>query len=437
MAHRGRDLWEGALEHAGHVEEPPRARVVGTQQAHERLGVVGIPGDGSVPVRTEPIEQRRRRAGAAGERSGPQREWHCQRRRRGAVEADLPADRGQPAFGGLLGHGQVHWYNGLAQAHAQQGRRHDRRQQHDDQQRTVLVAVEHAVGQANRGEDQTDLTARDHAEADEQLVGTGASCPGGTDQLADHRHHGEHCGEPDHRRLGHRLQVGVDADLGEEHGDEQIAHRAEVARDAVVLAALCEAEAGHEGTDDEGELGGVGQFGEPECDDDRGDGDGGPRARLAMHRIEDLRHEREADDAGHDQEPNGQAEGGADRRDVDRTTRDDLDDHSENDEAQDVVGDRGTQHDASFGRGECSQVAEHTGGDADAGGGERGADEDRGVRAQAEQQPDAHTTRERCADTNHRDQQRCLAHLAELGEVHLHAHLQQQQQHTDLGEDGQ
>ena len=81
--------------------------------------------------------------------------------------------------------------------------------------------------------------------------------------------------QPEHGRLEHRFQVGVDADLGEEHGDEDVAHGAQVAGDAFVVVAAPQAQACHEGADDEGQLGGIGQFGEREGDGERGNGDGG------------------------------------------------------------------------------------------------------------------------------------------------------------------
>ena len=69
-------------------------------------------------------------------------------------------------------------------------------------------------------------------------------------------------GVAEHRALDEGADVGVDADLQEEHRDEQVADRAELAADALGLAAPGQRDAGHERTDDRGQLGGVGQLGE-------------------------------------------------------------------------------------------------------------------------------------------------------------------------------
>ena len=56
---------------------------------------------------------------------------------------------------------------------------------------------------------------------------------------------------------------------------------------------------------------------------------------------------------------------------------------------------------------------------------------------QAEHQRHTHTGGERHDDADDGDGERCGAHLAELAQVHLHAHLQQQEEHADLGEHAQ
>ena len=116
--------------------------------------------------------------------------------------------------------------------------------------------------------------------------------PSRAGQLAEHGDHAQHGGEAEHRRLEHRLEVGVDADLGEEHRDEDVADGAEVAGDAVVLVALPEPEAGHEGADDERQLGGVGELGERDRRRQRGDGDRGRRDRPPVDGVEQPRARR-------------------------------------------------------------------------------------------------------------------------------------------------
>ena len=58
----------------------------------------------------------------------------------------------------------------LLQPPAQQRRRHQRRDEHHEQQRRVEVLAEHVLLEADGGEDQPDLTAREHAQPDQRLV---------------------------------------------------------------------------------------------------------------------------------------------------------------------------------------------------------------------------------------------------------------------------
>ena len=75
------------------------------------------------------------------------------------------------------------------EAPAQQRRRHDRRDQHDEQQRGVEVAAEDALVEPDGGEDQPDLAPGDHADADQPLVAGRAERPDRGDELADDRDH--------------------------------------------------------------------------------------------------------------------------------------------------------------------------------------------------------------------------------------------------------
>ena len=59
---------------------------------------------------------------------------------------------------------------GAGVADLEQRRRDQRRDQHDEEQRGVEVVAEHAVLEADGGEDQADLAAGQHPEPDQQLV---------------------------------------------------------------------------------------------------------------------------------------------------------------------------------------------------------------------------------------------------------------------------
>ena len=80
--------------------------------------------------------------------------------------------------------------------------------------------------QPDAGEDQADLAARDHAEADQQAVAAGA---GGAVRRHDLAGDGDHqvstAAIEQHARLEHRADVGVDADQHEEHRDQHAADR--------------------------------------------------------------------------------------------------------------------------------------------------------------------------------------------------------------------
>ena len=120
--------------------------------------------------------------------------------------------------------------------------------------------LEHAVGQTDAGEDQADLAAGQHPEPDHEPVADAAEQPEPGDELADAGHDAR-ARAMSARRLGsrERAEVGVDADLQEEHGDEQVADRRELPAHALGRRGAAQRDAGGERTDDRGELGGVGE----------------------------------------------------------------------------------------------------------------------------------------------------------------------------------
>ncbi len=140
------------------------------------------------------------------------------------------------------------------------------------------------------------------------------------------------------------------------------------------------------------------------------------------------------DTGGDDEESDGAADRGEDRQRIDVTAGDDLDDDGEDDQAEHVVGDGRPEHDPRLGGGEGAQVAEHSRRDADARRRERRTDEQRGVPRLAEAEGDAAAEHERHGDADEGDAHRRAADSAELGEVHLHPDLDEEQQHAELGE---
>ena len=150
----------------------------------------------------------------------------------------------------------------------EQRRRHQRRGEHDEQQRGVEIAAEDPLAEPDGREDQPDLAAGDHPEPDQQLVARRAERADRGQQLADDGDGEQAAGDPEHLGLDERLDPGADPDLEEEDRDEQVPDRRELALDPLRRGAAREREAGDERTDDRRELRGVGELREAERERD-------------------------------------------------------------------------------------------------------------------------------------------------------------------------
>ena len=129
-----------------------------------------------------------------------------------------------------------------------------------------------------------------------------------------------------------------------------------------------------------------------------------------------------------------------DERDVDdrhRPFRDEAYHHREDHEPHHVVGHRGAQHGAGLHGREGPQVAEDARGDTHAGRRERRADEQGLVAAVPERRRHGVATGHGDDHTDARDRHRRAADRAEVGDVHLHADAEKQQDHTELTEHAQ
>ena len=131
--------------------------------------------------------------------------------------------------------------------------------------------------------------------------------------------------------------------------------------------------------------------------------------------------------------PTAAADRAGDRQGVDVVAGDDLDDDGEDEQAEHVVGHGRAEHDPRLGRGEGAQVAEHPRRDADARGRQGGAEEQRRVAGFAEPDADDAAEQERHGDADDGDGHRRSPDATELGEIHLHADLDEQQQDAELG----
>ena len=262
------------------------------------------------------------------------------------------------------------------------------------------------------------------------------NAPNADAELADDGGDEQRRGQPDDGWPGHRRDVGIEADLHEEHRDEQVRGGSEVALDPGVLLAPADRQPGDESADDRREVGPLGGPREQQHERERQYDDGRRRSGVALHLAERHRHDEHADDGGHDEEADRAADRAKDRQRIDVASGDNLDDHREDDQSEDVVGNGRAEHDSSLGGGERLEVAEHPGRDSHARGGEGGTEEQCGVARFTETESDEPADHEWHHDADNGHRHRRPADATEFGEVHLHADLHQQQQHTQFGECG-
>ena len=218
------------------------ARCPARPRARAHRWPCGPSASGVARHRRQPVDQlgRRRRVCSGTERRRRARTRSHSPDRRGCVAQRRPRACDRPAQSRV--------------PHLQQLRRDQRGREHDEQHGGVQVVAQHALLQADRGEDQPDLTARQHAETDEQLVARRADRADRRHELADDGDHEQDRRRRAARRPRERADVGVDADLQEEHRDEQVADRRQLPTDAIGLVAAVERETGDEGADDRREL---------------------------------------------------------------------------------------------------------------------------------------------------------------------------------------
>ena len=114
---------------------------------------------------------------------------------------------------------------------------------------------------------------------------------------------------------------------------------------------------------------------------------------------------------------------------------DDSGDDREDDESEHVVGDRSTKDGPRLWGRQCSQVAEDASGDADARGGQRGTDEQRGIRRFAERRGGEVAHCHRRGNADHADRERRPTDSAQLVDVSFHTDLGKEDDHADFGEE--
>jgi hypothetical protein len=338
-----------------------------------------------------------------------------------------------------------------AERPAQADRRHQRRHQHHQHQRRERARVEqrpalqHERG-ADAGEDQADLAARHHADRDRQPVGAAVEHAQPARELAGDRRGHERRAEPERAGRAEAGDVDLDAHQHEEQRHEDRGERMQQLVEGLVLeprahagAVRVEQDAGRERADDAGEPDRLGGEREREAQRDAGDQDQAVLAR-GLDRPHDAAREEVAGGSGREQERRGlghDRERGAGAQPGAAAVRGDhAADHGQHHQAQHVVDDRRAEDHLARARLRDAQVLQHARGDADAGGGQAGAEEHRHQRVRVGQQRPRHppAERERHDHADQRHQQRRGADARQRAQVGLEADVEQQQQHADLGQ---
>ena len=195
-----------------------------------------------------------------------------------------------------------------------------------------------------------------------------------------------------------------------------------------------------ERSDDAGEADQLGRVGECEAQEEA-DREHDLRMARAGGEPDDRLREEVAEPSDEAEEDDGAADDARDgeegERFASRGGRGEAGDEGQHDQAEHVVEDGCAEDDPALRALGLAEILEHAGGDADAGGGQRGADEDmRRLRA-AGQEPgrDSPAERQGRGDTDERHEQGRGADPDEQADVGLEPHVEQQDEDSDLGQD--
>ena len=135
------------------------------------------------------------------------------------------------------------------------------------------VGVEHICTKADCGKDQSHFASGHHAEADDESINVASTYrePGGN--LGYCGNGGEGRNKPENMRFRQRANVGVDADVDEEHRNEYRCNRGYITTDALVGRCAREGRSYDECSNDRGKIRRIGKSckgkGEPNRDDRR------------------------------------------------------------------------------------------------------------------------------------------------------------------------
>ena len=304
---------------------------------------------------SKPVEEFVRRSSIHDHDGGVEGECRQCRGRWSTVEDDVSSFERQPTLGRL-------WCRvvddiarrRLAKSPPQEWWCNEGGDEDDDEDRPVQLVVEGADTETDRCEDEAHFASREHAEADHPLVARRSECSEGRQQFADDRKDRQQERDRQYSTVEHRRDIRADADVEEEHRNEDLTERRQVAFDSLVDGDASQPEACDKCSDDRCEICHVGEHGEGEHEGNGDDWDGGTRPR---HRTDSSQQDWECsqtDDTGDDEETDGEPDRGRHRRNVDRTLLDDAGDDGEDDESEHVVGHRRPEDGAGLG---CGQRA--------------------------------------------------------------------------------
>ena len=306
-----RQLGQQPVQEPGGVEQPPGPGVAVAQQVEQRRPPRPVPSDRDAGwQRGEPFEQLGAGGVLGGEAGRLQGHLHGLTGSGPAAQPDVAVGHFEPAAVGRddrcgrgPGCGSQAGRRLRPHAEAQQRRGDQRRHQDHEQQGAVEPVVEHSGRQAQGGEDQPDLAARQHAESDREPV---ACAPPGDepgDQLAHDRDDQKTRGDAGDPALSHGPEVDRHPDLDEEQRDEKLADRCQLPSDALGRGAATQAEPGEEGADDRRQAGPSGQLGEAQADDEGGGHGQAARPAQAFGSAQDRRQTVDAEQRGDHDEP--------------------------------------------------------------------------------------------------------------------------------------
>ena len=176
------------------------------------------------------------------------------------------------------------------------------------------------------------------------------------------------------------------------------------------LTRPAEREPGDEGADDDRQVGDVGELGERQREREGQRDQRAGRPRSAFDPAEEVRREPERDQRPRRRGTRARRARISSTLTIETVPSVTIAHHDgEHDEAHHVVGHRGAEHHPRLGCGERAEIAEDPGGDAHAGRGQRGGDEQRGVEVVADGEHGAEAEHERRDHADGRDLHRDLA----------------------------